>query len=392
MRISRLTALFALVMTSGVALAGGALAQEPTGYADMVKAEDGVVGYWLFDDTENLVATAEVGDVDGAYAKGVKLGATGLFPNGPDLAADLDGQGDAYIDFGDHFDFAGAEPFTIELWVKPGAFENPYPRIVQKEGKDDQGRRQGYVIYLNKDTGKLGFERWQDGAPDLMSSKEPLVMAEPSHVVATFDGTKMRLYVNGVLSDESAATRQLPDTANPFRVGARADGASPFAGAVSNLAVYDVALAPERIAEHYAVAMGAAATTSTTTEAASTPEAPAATTPEVVGMATTAPDAAPTEAPIGVPTEPAAAATTEPIPTEAAAVAPVPTATAAPTRTGVTTEEVNFRAGPTQDTEIISIIPSGTEVKVYDTVVDNYVRVEIDGRKGWISADYLSIE
>ncbi|MFM8594893.1 MAG: SH3 domain-containing protein, partial [Chloroflexota bacterium] len=93
-----------------------------------------------------------------------------------------------------------------------------------------------------------------------------------------------------------------------------------------------------------------------------------------------------------VPTEPAAAATAESIPTEAPAAAPQPTATAAPTRTGVTTEEVNFRAGPTQDTEIISIIPSGTEVKVYDTVVDNYVRVEIDGRKGWISADYLSIE
>jgi len=381
MRVSRFAALLAVVVSSATVLAAGVTAQEPTGYADMVKAEDGVVGYWLFDDTENTIATAEVGDVEGAYGKGVKLGAAGLFPNGPDLAAELDGQQESFVDFGDHFDFAGAEPFTIELWLKPGAFENPYPRIVQKEGKDDQGRRQGYVIYLNKDTGKVGFERWQDGAPDLMSSTEPLVMAEASHVVASFDGTTMRLFVNGELSDESAATRQLPDITEPFRVGARADGASAFTGAVSNLAVYDVALSPERVAEHYAVAMGAAA--STPSESAATPDAAATTAPAAEATAT--PAAAATEAPIDVPAATAA-------PTQESTAAPVPTATAVASRSGVTIEEVNFRAGPSADTEIISIVPSGTTVKVFDTVVDGYTRVEIDGRKGWIASEYVTVE
>ncbi|HZO16152.1 MAG TPA: LamG domain-containing protein, partial [Polyangiaceae bacterium] len=72
-----------------------------------------------------------------------------------------------------------------------------------------------------------------------------------THVVGTYDGTVMRLFVNaasaGTLTDPRAAAPK--DV--PFFVGIRSLYAGGFKGDIDEVAVYDKALSPQRVQAHY---------------------------------------------------------------------------------------------------------------------------------------------
>jgi len=69
------------------------------------------------------------------------------------------------------------------------------------------------------------------------------------HVAATYDGTTLRLYVNGV---SMASTTSKGSIAAPtsFTVGARSDFAGSWAGVIDEAAVYDRALSAAEVEEH----------------------------------------------------------------------------------------------------------------------------------------------
>ena len=112
------------------------------------------------------------------------------------------------------------------------------------------------MLFLTKDTGQLGFERWRDDAKDGVTSPDPIATDRPTHVVATYDGATMRLFVDGELVASQASTRDLRDTPFAFRLGNTADGSNPFAGSIGEAAVYDVALSEGAVAEHHAAGVG----------------------------------------------------------------------------------------------------------------------------------------
>jgi hypothetical protein len=403
-------------------------------WAEAVGATPGLVAWWRLDEADGTLAADRAGGNDGTYAAGVQLGAPGLIAGDANTAATLDAGGEAYIDIGDALDFPGLAPFTVEAWIAPGDYQSPYPRILQKDGVDANGNRQGYLVYLNQQTGNLGFERWRDNEPNVVVTAEPIALNRSSHVVAAFDGSTMRLYVNGALAGEAAAAQELAD--NPFgmRLGARSDGESPFFGTLDEVAVYEGALDADTVLAHFeAGTAGGAGQPASAAPSAATPAAaqPAVATPAVVVVAEpTAAAPEPTEpaeqviigppAPTPDPAAPAPTAPASPIAVEtpvavetpaAAAETPVagetpaaaePTAPAAQTPApaeptpeplpATTTAEVNFRAGPSTDTVIISTLPAGTAVQATGEVVDGFVEVVVDGRSGWIFADFLAYE
>ncbi len=73
-------------------------------------------------------------------------------------------------------------------------------------------------------------------------------------LVATFDGTDKRFYVNGVLVATGAATL-VPNPVRPFRIGRGQNEADPgdyfFVGDIDEVAVYNTVLPAERIEYHY---------------------------------------------------------------------------------------------------------------------------------------------
>src|SRR5260370_3176513 len=72
-----------------------------------------------------------------------------------------------------------------------------------------------------------------------------------SHVAATYDGTTIRLYVDGTLVSSLAYAATPASNGVGFRIGRRWDSGSMLAGRIEEAAVYSGALSQSPIAAHY---------------------------------------------------------------------------------------------------------------------------------------------
>jgi len=70
-------------------------------------------------------------------------------------------------------------------------------------------------------------------------------------VVVTFDGSWMRLYVNGAEVEATPTTNSLLDSMVLFTVGAKAAGGGNWAGTIDEPAVYSSALSANTVSQHY---------------------------------------------------------------------------------------------------------------------------------------------
>ena len=211
------------------------------------------IAYWPLNETSGTSATDASGArLTGTYGPGVSVGVSSVVPMLSDPAANFDGSGDAYVDMADVLDFADRAPFSLEAWVSPANLRSgAFPRIIEKGGTDASGQRQGYVLFVNGDTGQIGFERWRDDAKEAVTSKGPVPTNDATHVVAAYDGETMRLFLNGIEVASTSSAMSLRDTQLPFRLGNNAVGTSPFEGTIDEVAVYDEALAAETVVAHY---------------------------------------------------------------------------------------------------------------------------------------------
>jgi protocatechuate 3,4-dioxygenase beta subunit len=134
---------------------------------------------------------------------------------------------------------------TIEAWVNPSSPQNANGSVIAKTtsslGTDGYGLGQ-----LGPDT--FGF--WlNDRANNRVTTT--LTTGVWQHVAATYDGSTMRLYVNGVLVSSSPFTGSINHSNTSVLIGGGlADG--PWKGGVDELAIYNRALTPSEIQARHA--------------------------------------------------------------------------------------------------------------------------------------------
>ena len=221
-------------------------------YEGMV-VSDGPSLYW-----RELTGLGSVGDVspkrnDGNYSGCVEPSVASA---GPTIR--LCG---GYLYGADIFDFADKAPFTFEAWIKPERVQlSEFARIAGKENPVPEPR-QGWNLILigwqqDGGTAALAFERWY--VADASPTRTGVVLDNPSissdsftHVVVTYDSTTCRVYLNGVWAAEALSQASVPDTTSTFRVGADSLGGHTWIGEIDEVAVYEKALLPARIAAHY---------------------------------------------------------------------------------------------------------------------------------------------
>jgi hypothetical protein len=215
---------------------------------------DGPVAYWRLGERPGAPAVEDAtGHAHrGAYsATGVTLGVPGAIEGDGDGALLLDGTSGS-VAFGDLFDFPASSPFSLEAWVKPDVRDAEYRRIFSKEASDPRGR-QGYSVKIQATYG-LQADRVADDVVTLLRD-DTVGTAAYHHVVTTFDGQTLTLYVDGRLSDQKPSAYPLPDVSVAFVVGKASNGShSYFGGSLDELAVYDRALPAARVAAHFAAA------------------------------------------------------------------------------------------------------------------------------------------
>jgi hypothetical protein len=157
--------------------------------------------------------------------------------------------------------FDGTKPFTIEVWIHTAATAPiGTPAGIMQRGSTTGGQ-QGWLLGFVEVVGDeiIRFARFRDGAS---SSIETSLSSDgintPVHIVATYDGTNLRLYKNGVLVAGPTASVQsiLVEGSQSAFIAANGAGTNLIISTLDELAVYDYALSPERIAAHHSAGRG----------------------------------------------------------------------------------------------------------------------------------------
>ncbi len=151
-------------------------------------------------------------------------------------------------------------PFSVEVWARPRVIDGTYRYLFSRE-RTVGTERQGTGIWLSSHG--LGLERWVSGKGSFIDYAPGLPVGQWSQVIATFDGTTMRLFVNGV----QVGSRVAPGPANspspgPTFIGTGAGGRSGFfAGDLADAVLFNANVARAHVAVEYADATKAPCTT-----------------------------------------------------------------------------------------------------------------------------------
>lgn len=227
----------------------------PSPYAQVVLADD-PVAYYRLDETSGTVARDFSGHGnDGTYIGGVHPGTAGAIANDSDPAATFDGA-TGYVDCGDEFAFAGSQPFSLEAWVRSASM-NGYGGIASREDTSGGPPSEGYLTFVSPNDGLYGFQRLDGDNLTSVTSTSVASASSYDHVVATYDGVDMTLYVNGAAQESLTASFPIAGATNHFVVGAEVGGAEDFFdGALDEVAVYDHVLSATRVTAHYLAGTG----------------------------------------------------------------------------------------------------------------------------------------
>jgi hypothetical protein len=208
---------------------------------------DRPAGYWHLGDPAGSTSAADASGngLTGAVDAGVSLGQPGALS--ADTAATFPGSGPAVVvPQSALLDLLNG--VSVEAWVRPtlasqngGIFEKTVNGWVNSQ----------YMLFLESGVAKFRV-RTASGNQLLWVDGPTLPLNTWSHVVGTFDGSALRIYVNGALVGTNAAvTGPLSSGAGPSFIGRLGQSLYPFQGTLDEVAVFPAALSAERVHAHY---------------------------------------------------------------------------------------------------------------------------------------------
>ena len=144
--------------------------------------------------------------------------------------------------------------WTAEAWLKPATANAPGGLTCALSCGDFAAPRKGWLIYQS-DSGWNLRTYYSDGLATAVNitgnNGAPPVAGVWTHVVATWDGSRARVYVDGALRITSDVKTYVPGIAGGFAVGTRSDAGFPWPGDADEVAFYNTVLTDAEIAAHY---------------------------------------------------------------------------------------------------------------------------------------------
>ena len=200
--------------------------------------EDALVGAWLFD--ENRGGTAK--DASGNGHDGKIIGAKWV-QGKIGTALEFNGNGNI-VEIPHHADFDLTE-YTASAWIKT----EPTGKWQTVLGKEPvAGNPRNYGVYVAGDTKLLGVNYTTGGAWKTAFSKTVAADGKWHHVAATYDGKKLRAYMDGVIEGETATEIPPDHNTEPVRIGRWGNPRGDYwEGVLDEVAVFSQALTEDEI-------------------------------------------------------------------------------------------------------------------------------------------------
>ena len=133
------------------------------------------------------------------------------------------------------------EGMTLEAWVNPSATVTTTWQAVIYKGLDV------YLLGTNSPTGfPVGGGKM--GAKEVLTSGVALLPLHSwTHMATTYDGTTLRLYINGAEVSSLPDTGRIRDSTAPLEIGGSLADGGPFSGLIDDVRLYSTALTAAQI-------------------------------------------------------------------------------------------------------------------------------------------------
>ena len=159
---------------------------------------------------------------------------------------DFDSASSDYID--SNLNISSYSEFSVSLWLKRS---NSIAYVVG-QWVDGTSSNQSYVIQLYNNNVYFNIRNSSLLANSAISTTS-LNNTDWYHIGATWDGSNIKIYINGTLEDTtSCTTMNNPSSTIVTRIGGASGGSlTPFNGSIDGVAVFDYALSSSQITTLY---------------------------------------------------------------------------------------------------------------------------------------------
>jgi Concanavalin A-like lectin/glucanases superfamily len=213
------------------------------------KASDSLVGndaglraYYRFNDNSSNGA----GQIITNYATATGAALNGItvnfvkFPctiNPPTCSITLSGAASEGVQIPHNAAFNSTTNVTYEAWVKPSTNVAAYRRII---GKGGNGTQEAPGMYVQQGTGKLTAGMLINGTQQIVTSSIAINDNEWHHTAFTYDGTTLKLYVDGTLDGIQTAAGTITTNASPVDIGYNSPlNLYPFVGKIDEVRIWN---------------------------------------------------------------------------------------------------------------------------------------------------------
>ena len=207
---------------------------------DCVQEPPGIVSWWPGDQHADDIR----GSNDGALINGVTY-SSGIV----DLAFSFDAD---FVEVSDAVDLRISNEITIDAWIRPTTSQQT-GGIVTKFGT---GPATGYGLFFRGDqNGVVDGFIGKDNSFVRVRSNESIPLNQYTHIAMTYDGTRMKVFIDGGPAGSTATTGVIDQNNVRLTIGARDnDGTMQefFQGQIDELAIYNRALLNGEIAAIFA--------------------------------------------------------------------------------------------------------------------------------------------
>ncbi len=216
---------------------------------------DNPSAYYRLDDAGAKMYDATNNRINGSYGSGITKRATGLLSNSADTAATFPGGSWSANSIATVPQNTLLQPtaLSIEAWVKETAVNSGGTVDLVSYGPQTG---QAYSLQISASNAFV-FAMSSTGTPSSVSLTGSTTLSAGTiyHVVATFDGTTARIYVNGSQNVTTSATGNVSYSGIStygLALGAtQSTTRSVFNGTLDEVAIYDHALSAGHISSHY---------------------------------------------------------------------------------------------------------------------------------------------